>query len=84
MGLENPSLLFDLIRSKRFNLQIITNDSLDRLIHVLTKILEHEKVYVFIVDATSTPGENLSFNNLFEEIEQIKNGHAVSTIYGKY
>ena len=50
-------------------------DSVDRLIHAVTEISKHEKVDVFMIDA---------FNNMFEAIERIKNGHVVSTMYGRY
>ena len=59
-------------------------DSVDRLIHAVTEISKHEKVDVFMIDDTRTQGEKTSFKNMFEAIERIKNGHVVSTMYGRY
>ena len=58
--------------------------SVDYLLHAVTEISKHEKVDVFMIDDTRTQGEKTSFNNIFEVIERIKNGHAVSTRYGRY
>jgi len=64
--------------------RLLPMDSVDRLIHAVTEISKHEKVDVFMIDDTRTQGEKTSFNNMFEAIERIKNGHVVSTMYGRY
>ena len=57
--------------------RLLPIDSVDRLIHAVTEISKHEKVDVFMIDDTRTQG---AFNNMFEAIERIKNGHVVSTM----
>jgi hypothetical protein len=64
--------------------RLLPIDSVDRLIHAVTEISKHEKVDVFMIDDTRTQGDKTSFNNMFEAIERIKNGHVVSTMYGRY
>ena len=64
--------------------RLLPIDSVDRLLHAVTEISKHEKVDVFMIDDTRTQGEKTSFNNMFEAIERIKNGHVVSTMYGRY
>jgi len=64
--------------------RLLPMDSVDRLIHAVTEITKHEKVDVFMIDDTRTKGDNTSFSNMFEAIERIKNGHVVSTMYGRY
>lgn len=58
--------------------------SVDRLIsavHILNKTYE---VDAYLIDLTRTQGEDQSYNDLFAAIEQIKNGHIIDVMYGKY
>lgn len=58
--------------------------SVDRLIsavHILNKTYE---VDAYLIDLIRTQGEDQSNNDLFAAIEQIKNGHIVDVMYGKY
>lgn len=64
--------------------RMLPMDSVDRLLHAVTEIAAKEKIDVFMIDDTKTKGDHTSFNNLFEAIERIKNGHVVSTMYGHY
>ena len=59
-------------------------DSVDRLLHAVTEIAGKEQIDVFMIDDTKTKGSKTSFNDLFEAVERIKNGHVVSTMYGHY
>jgi len=65
-------------------LPIDSIDLVDRLVRAVTEILKHEKVDVFMIDDTQTQGETISFTNMFEAIERIKNGYLVPTMYGRY
>ena len=64
--------------------RLLPMDSVDRLLHAVTEISKKDKVDVFLIDDTRTQGDKTSFNNMFEAIERIKNGHVVSTMYGHY
>ena len=64
--------------------RLLPIDSVDRLMHAVTEITKREKVDVFMIDDTRTKGDGTSFNNMFEAIERVKNGHVVSTMYGRY
>lgn len=57
---------------------------MDRSINTMTEISKQEKVDVFMIYDTLTQDEKTSFNNMFEVIELIKNGHVGLTIYNKY
>jgi len=59
-------------------------DSVDRLISSVVNITQKEKIDLFVIDDTRTKGKDTSFNDMFESIETIKNGHAVSCMYGRY
>lgn len=56
----------------------------DRLIftvHILNKTYE---VDAYPIDLTRTQGEDQSYNGLFAAIEQMKNGHIIDVMQGKY
>lgn len=57
-------------------------DKPDRLRMAVCKIVQKEDVDVFTFDFTRTRGEETSMNNLFQIIEEIKNAHVVSVMYG--
>lgn len=57
-------------------------DKPDRLRMMICKILENENVDIFMFDFTRTLGVDTHLENLFQIIEEIKNGHIVSAMYG--
>lgn len=59
-------------------------DSVDRLISAVCSVTQTKKVDLFIIDDTRTKGKDTTFDDMFEAIETIKNGHVVSCMYGKY
>lgn len=69
---------------KGLNCRLLPIDSVDRLMHAVTEVTKKDKIDVFMIDDTKTKGDTTSFNNMFEAIERIKNGHIVSTFYGRY
>jgi hypothetical protein len=44
---------------------------------------KNKKIDMFVIDDTRTKGKDTNFDDMFENMEQIKNGHLVSTMYGK-
>ena len=50
----------------------------------VVQITQKEEIDVFMIDDTRTRGTDTLMADLFEVIERIKNGHVVSTMYGKY
>ena len=48
----------------------------------MCKILQKEDVDMFTFDFTRTMGEETSRNDLFQVVEELKNGHVVSVLYG--
>lgn len=58
--------------------------SVDRLISAVHILNNTYEVDVYLIDLTRTQGEDQSYNDLFAAIEQIKNGHIVDVMYGKY
>lgn len=57
-------------------------DKPDRIRMAVCKIVQKEDVEMFTFDFTRTRGEDTSVNDLFQVIEEIKNGHVVSVMYG--
>lgn len=57
-------------------------DKPDRIRMAICKIVQKEDVDIFAFDFTRTHGEDTSVNDLFQIIEEIKNGHIVSVMYG--
>lgn len=57
-------------------------DKPDRIRMAICKIVQKEDVDIFAFDFTRTRGEDVSNNNLFQIVEEIKNGHVVSVMYG--
>lgn len=58
--------------------------SVDRLISAVHILNNTYEVDVYLIDLTRTQGEDQSYNDLFAAIEQIKNGHIIDVMYGKY
>ena len=59
-------------------------DRPDRIRAALTKLSKKANVDLYMFDFTRTQGEDTSFKDLFEVIEEIKNGYIVDTMYGNY
>ena len=57
-------------------------DKPDRIRMAVCKILNRENVEVFAFDFTRTLDEETSVKGLFQVVEEIKNGHVVSVMYG--
>ena len=57
-------------------------DKPDRLRMMVCKIIERENVDLFSFDFTRTLGVETHLENLFQIVEEIKNGHVVSAMYG--
>ena len=57
-------------------------DSPNRIRMAVCKILQKEDVDMFTFDFTRTMGEETSMNDLFQVVEELKNGHIVSVLYG--
>ena len=57
-------------------------DKPDRLRMMVCKILQNEDVDVFAFDFTRTFGEDTHLSNLFQVVEEIKNGPVVSAMFG--
>jgi len=67
---------------KEWNVKKLPLDKPDRIRMAVCKIVQKENVDVFTFDFTRTRGEDTSMNDLFQVIEEIKNGHVVSVMYG--
>ena len=57
-------------------------DKTDRLQMMICKILENANVDVFMFDFTRTLGIDTHLENLFQIIEEVKNGHILSVMQG--
>lgn len=67
---------------KDWHVKKLPLDTPDRIRMAVCKIVQKENVDVFTFDFTRTRGEDTSMNNLFQVIEEIKNAHVVSVMYG--
>lgn len=57
-------------------------DKPDRIRMAICKMVQKKNVDIFAFDFTRTRGEDTSLKDLFEVVEEIKNGHVVSVMYG--
>lgn len=57
-------------------------DKPDRVRMAVCKIVQKQNIDMFIFDFTRTRGEDTSLNDMYEVIEELKNGHLVSVMYG--
>ena len=57
-------------------------DKPDRIRLMVCKIVQKEDVDAFVFDFTRTLDEDTSIRSLFQIVEEIKNGHIVSAMYG--
>lgn len=58
--------------------------SVDRLSSAVNIINKTLKVDAYTIDLTRTQGVDQSYEDLFAQIEQIKNGYILDVMYGKY
>jgi MinD-like ATPase involved in chromosome partitioning or flagellar assembly len=58
--------------------------SVTQLVSAVADVTKKHKVDVFVIDDTRTKGKDTNFDDMFEVIETIKNGHVISSMYGKY
>lgn len=72
------------IGQKQLEVRKLPIDSVDRLISAVVTITKQKDIDVFVIDDTRTKGKDSSFDDMFESIETVKNGHIVSCMYGKY
>jgi hypothetical protein len=59
-------------------------DRPDRIRSSVIKLSKKKDVDVYMFDFTRTQGEETSFKDLFEVIEEIKNGYIVDVMYGNF
>lgn len=57
-------------------------DKPDRLRMMVCKIVQRETVDAFVFDFTRTLGTDTHMENLFQFVEEAKNGHVVSAMFG--
>ena len=67
---------------KDWNVKKMPIDKPDRIRMAVCKIVQKENVDIFAFDFTRTRGEDPSIKDLFQVVEEIKNGHVVSVMYG--
>jgi hypothetical protein len=72
------------IAQKDLVVRLLPIQRVDRLISAVNIINQTTKVDAYTIDLTRTQGEEQSYKDLFSAIEQIKNGHVVDVMYGKY
>lgn len=72
------------IGQKKIETRKLPIDSVDRLISSVATLTNLQQIDLFVIDDTRTKGSDTSFDDMFESIETIKNGHVVSCMYGKY
>ena len=64
------------------NFKKLPLDRPDRIRMMVCKITDKEEVDAFCFDFTRTLDENTSIKSLFQVVEEIKNGHIVSAMFG--
>jgi len=69
---------------KKLEVRKLPIDSVDRLISAVATVTKQKTIDLFVIDDTRTKGKDSSFEDMFESMETIKNGHVVSCMYGKY
>lgn len=69
---------------KKLEVRKLPIDSVDRLISAVATVTKQKSIDLFVIDDTRTKGKDSSFEDMFESMETIKNGHVVSCMYGKY
>ena len=59
-------------------------DQPDRTRAAVVKLMKQKDIDLFMFDFTRTRGVNTDVRDLFEAIEEIKNGYVIDTMYGKF
>lgn len=59
-------------------------DRVDRLNAAVSKIVPKESVDIFVINLTRSQGKEQSYADLFSAIEEIKDGHIATVMYGNY
>jgi hypothetical protein len=72
------------IGQRKLTVRALPVSRVDRLISAVAILSKTVKVDVYTIDLTRTKGEEQSYKDLFSVVEQIKNGHVVDVMYGKY
>ena len=72
------------IGQKLLKVRKLPISSVTQLLSAVISITQKEEIDVFVIDDTRTKGKDTNFDDMFEVIETIKNGHVISCMYGKY
>lgn len=72
------------IGQKKLKVIKLPISSVTQLISAVADVTKKNTIDVFVIDDTRTKGADTNFEDMFEVIETIKNGHVVSSMYGKY
>lgn len=72
-----------LCQNKKYKAFKLPMDKPDRIRMAVCQIVKKENIEMFIFDFTRTLGEETSLKDMFQVIEELKNGHLVSVMYGK-
>jgi hypothetical protein len=72
------------IGQKQLKVKKLPISSVTQLVSAVADITKKHEIDVFVIDDTRTKGADTNFEDMFEVIETIKNGHVVSSMYGKY
>ena len=72
-----------LCQNKKYKAFKLPMDKPDRIRMAVCQIVQKQNIEMFIFDFTRTLGEDTSLKDMFQVIEELKNGHIVSVMYGK-
>lgn len=72
------------IGQSRLVVRSLPVSNVDRLLSAVHIINKTTKVDIYTINLTMTRGEGESLKDLFSAVEQIKDGHVVDVMYGKY
>jgi len=62
----------------------LPTDNVDRLLSIVVgTVKKHHKIGCFVIDLTRTIGKDISINDVYHALEEIKSGYVVNTMYGK-
>lgn len=70
------------LQKEGLNFKKLPLDRPDRIRMMVCKITQAEDVNAFCFDFTRTLDENTSIRSMFQVVEEIKNGHIVSAMFG--
>lgn len=83
-GAGKSTFIRYLISNKELKVAKLPMDSTDRIRSALINIAKKDDIDIFVFDFTRTRGKDTHIENLFEVVEEIKNGLVVDVMYGKY